>query len=166
MFALIYTTNILYTILQMQQTLLTLQQELQNYQLTWPEGYTFNNGRLYYFDLTSPGSKVNGEEQCFAHHRDKVWSIREDDELNWIFQQGTVKTAIWIPFTINIRYNVVMDSDGHFIVAQTTVKENIKWAGPKPRSSQNHALCWCSRLWTCPFDVFSGCRLCHNEVPI
>ena len=75
MFALIYTTNILYTILQMQQTLLTLQQELQNYQLTWPEGYTFNNGRLYYFDLTSPGSKVNGEEQRFAHHRDKVWSI-------------------------------------------------------------------------------------------
>ena len=94
----------------MQTTLLTLQQDLQTYQLTWPEGYTFRNGRLYYFGLTSPESKVKGEEQCFNHNRDTVWSIREEDELNWIFQQGTDKTAIWIPFKINTKYNAVMDS--------------------------------------------------------
>ena len=133
MFAMIYTTNILYTLIQMQTTLLTLQQDLQTYQLTWPEGYTFRNGRLYYFGLTSPESKVKGEEQCFNHNRDTVWSIREEDELNWIFQQGTEKTAIWIPFKIDTRYNAATDSDGHFIVKATRVKESIEWASTKPQ---------------------------------
>ena len=72
MIALIYTTHILQAILQIQAALRTLDTDLREYTLTWPEGYTFKNGRLYDFQFKEPGNKVSGEEQCFTHGRDQV----------------------------------------------------------------------------------------------
>ena len=132
MIALIYTTHILHAILQIQAALRALDTDLRKYTLTWPEGYTFKNGRLYDFQFKEPGNKARGEEQCFTHGRSKVWNIQQEDELNWIFHEEVTKTAIWIPYIINKKYNVMMDSQGNSIISSTLMKENIQWTGPKP----------------------------------
>ena len=124
------------------QTLGDLKQDLAKYTLKWLGDHTFNNGRLFSF-FDALGTEEEAKSNCI-NIGGKLWTIKEEDHLNWIFlqleDQGLDGTLIWLDFVLKSPLDeiLVTNIDGP-IPEITAHNEIITWKEPKP-TTYSHCL--------------------------
>ena len=79
---------------------LNLQTQMQNYNLTWPTDFQFQNGRLYHFKKSV---SENYPAHTYCHDRmAQLWDVSTWDNLQWIFEkaiptlENNLNGTIWI----------------------------------------------------------------------
>ena len=86
MYYIIYNTTFLSSLTMLMNMSSNLQTQMQDYNLTWPTDFQFQNGRLYHFKKSV---SENYPAHTYCHDRmAQLWDMSTWDNLQWIFEQA------------------------------------------------------------------------------
>ena len=141
MYYIIYNTTFLSSLTMLMNLSTDLVQVMDNYNLTWPTDFHFQNGRLYHFKGTT---EVNSDAHTYCHERmAQLWNIHEWDNLEWVFSnaipvlENDSNGTIWIDHRLMTLggASILLNPDRTPFVAENRHRQRIDPVGKHNRSN-------------------------------
>ena len=131
MYYVLYNTTFLSSLTVLMNLTGDLVQVMENYNLTWPKDFQFQNGRLYHFKKTA---EVNSDAHSYCRGKTaQLWNLHEWDNLEWVFSnaipdlENNSNNTIWIDHLLKTieGISIILNPDKTPFVAENRHRQRI-----------------------------------------